>query len=90
MAKCNGCGNEVSEGKLCALCAAKMVSYHNGDYDDENDPAVKLYHETAAKMNAPKSSSGAASSGCAFVLLAIVSVSAMLAAAGIGGESLMG
>lgn len=64
MAKCNACGNEVSEGRLCALCAAKMVNYHNGDYDDENDPAVKLYHETAAKMNSPKPPSAGAFSSC--------------------------
>ncbi|MEU6741435.1 hypothetical protein [Streptosporangium sandarakinum] len=86
MAKCNGCGDEVSGGRLCALCAAKMVNYHNGDYDDENDPAVKLYRETAAKMNSPKPPSG----GCALVVLAITSLSAVLAAAGIGIENLIG
>ncbi|MEU4516447.1 hypothetical protein AB0G05_43750 [Nonomuraea wenchangensis] len=86
MAKCNGCGGEVSEGRLCALCAAKMVAYHDGDYDDENDPAVKLYHQTAAKMNSNSSSS----SGCALVVLALTSVSAALAATGIGIEHLIG
>ncbi|GAA3692518.1 hypothetical protein GCM10022224_067740 [Nonomuraea antimicrobica] len=86
MAKCNaGCGREVSEG-FCALCAAKMVSYHDGDYDDENDPAVKRYHEITAKMNSPKPPSG----GCALVVLAITSLSAVLAAAGIGIENLIG
>ncbi|MEU7991573.1 hypothetical protein AB0B56_42795 [Streptosporangium canum] len=80
MAKCNGCKKEVSEGKLCSLCIAKMISYHDGDYNDENDPAVRLYHETAAKMNSPKPSSD----GCALVLFAIMSLSAILAAAGIG------
>ncbi|MEV4745843.1 hypothetical protein AB0K21_05655 [Streptosporangium sp. NPDC049248] len=86
MAKCNGCGNEVSEGRLCALCAAKMISYHDGDYNDENDPAVKLYRETAAKMNSPKPPSG----GCALFLFAITSLSALLAAAGIGIEHFIG
>ncbi|MFG3437443.1 hypothetical protein ACGF0J_09385 [Nonomuraea sp. NPDC047897] len=86
MAKCNGCGNEVSQGQLCALCAAKMISYHDGDYDDENDPAVKLYHKTAAAMNSPKPTSG----GCALVVLAITSLSTVLAAAGIGIENLIG
>ncbi|MFG1614358.1 hypothetical protein ACGFI3_16470 [Nonomuraea wenchangensis] len=86
MAQCNGCGGAVSEGKLCALCIAKMVAYHDGGYDDENDPAVKLYHQTAAKMNANTSSS---SSGCALVVLAITSVSAVLAAMGIGVENLV-
>ncbi|GAA3132665.1 MULTISPECIES: hypothetical protein [Nonomuraea] len=85
MAKCNGCGGEVSEGRLCALCAAKMVAYHDGDYDDENDPAVKLYRETAAKMN-----SNSSSSGCALVVLALTSASAALAAAGIGIEHFIG
>jgi len=50
MAECNACNGPVSEGRLCALCMAKIVNYQNGDYDDENDPAIKLYHETAAKM----------------------------------------
>lgn len=86
MAKCNGCRSEVSEGSLCPLCAAKMVAYHDGDYDDENDPAVKLYHQTAAKMNSGSSSS----SGCALVVLALTSVSAALAATGIGVEHLIG
>lgn len=86
MAKCNGCGTEVSAGNLCALCAAKMISYHDGDYDDENDPAVKLYHQTAAKMNSPKPASG----GCALVVLAITSLSALLAAVGIGIEHVIG
>ncbi|MET8861765.1 hypothetical protein ABZW11_02295 [Nonomuraea sp. NPDC004580] len=85
MAKCNGCGRDVSEGSLCALCAAKMVAYHDGDYDDENDPAVKLYRETAAKMNAKSSSNG-----CALVVLALTSASAALAAAGIGIEHFIG
>lgn len=80
MAKCNGCGNAVSEGNLCALCIAKMISYHDGDYADENDPAVKLYHQTAARMNSPKPPSG----GCALVVLAITSLSALLAGAGLG------
>ncbi|MEV4801400.1 hypothetical protein AB0K18_15445 [Nonomuraea sp. NPDC049421] len=75
----------MSEGSLCALCAAKMVAYHDGDYDDENDPAVKLYRETAAKMNSKSSSSG-----CALVVLALTSASAALAAAGIGIEHFIG
>lgn len=90
MAKCNACGDEVSEGKLCALCIAKMISRHDGDYDDENDPAVRLYHETAAKMNSPKSPSGPASGGCVLVVLAITSLSAALAAAGIGIGNFIG
>ncbi|RSN05819.1 hypothetical protein DMB42_28275 [Nonomuraea sp. WAC 01424] len=80
----------MSEGSLCALCAAKMVSYHDGDFDDENDPAVRLYHQTAARMNSAKSSSSPSAGGCALVLVAVTSLSALLAAAGIGIESLMG
>ncbi|MEV0648916.1 hypothetical protein AB0I28_27050 [Phytomonospora sp. NPDC050363] len=87
MAACNGCGERVDgSGRLCALCIAKMVNYAEGDYHDENDPAVKLYNKKRDEMNSPKSSQG----GCAVVVLAAMAVPAFLAAAGVGLASLFG
>jgi len=75
-----------SEG-LCSLCLAKMVNYAQGEYDDENDPAVKRFKEAAAEYQSPKPPP---QGGCALLLVAITTFPAFLAAAGIGIENFLG
>lgn len=48
MATCDCCGERLrgESGKICMLCIVKMKNYAEGDFDDENDPAVKLLKKT--------------------------------------------
>ena len=78
---CNGCGERMpsgQSGQLCALCLAKMINYADGEYDDDNDPAIKLFKRKLAEQQKP-----AASNGCAVVVLAAVAVPAAMVAAGL-------
>lgn len=88
MGSCNGCGDRMPSGQsgsLCALCIAKMVNYAHGDYDDENDPAVKLFKSKRDEREQPS-----AQSGCAVVVLAAAAVPAALAAVGMVVARLVG
>lgn len=83
MASCNGCGKSMpsgESGRLCTLCIAKMVNHAHGDYNEPDDPAVKLFNEKLAEMESGKKP---AQGGCAVVALALAAVPAALIAAGV-------
>ncbi|CAM3203006.1 hypothetical protein [Stackebrandtia soli] len=87
MATCNTCGDQMpttQSGTICMLCIAKIVSWNDYEYDDENDPAVKW---ARAELDRPVQP---ARNGCAVVALALMAVPAVLAAVGIGMANLIG
>ncbi|AOS64735.1 hypothetical protein [Actinoalloteichus hymeniacidonis] len=89
MTSCTSCGDSISagSGKLCSLCIAKMVNYMEGDYDDDNDPAVKHLKKT---IDGPSASRGSTQSGCAVVALAVAAVPALFTAGWLAVANLFG
>jgi len=89
VANCHTCGERMANdqsGSSCSLCLAKMINYAQGEYHDENDPAVQRFKKAAAEYQSPKSTP---QGGCA-LLFAVMTFPAFLAAAGIGIENFLG